>query len=379
MPPTTLSTTTEDEVPFLSAPSFAQLAKRAFDHTVRIAEQCNLRVHDIFYGGCAKLGLATTYPVHEPTAERPLAVLVTGTSSGIGRAIALALAQQGYTVLASVRQTVHGEALVRDFETIRATSSNPIHGSIHPVTIHLAGEESVAQGWKQVEEKLRQLDIPLIALINNAGFLALRIAEWLTAKDWHDALWSNFLGAVELTRYAAPYLRASHGRVINIGSIAEFMTPPCYAAYSASKAALGAWSRSLRIELASFQISVSTIKPGVIITPGLQKAQQSVVHHQIQLREATSQEPTLPTSTDPSTPIYHHITQSLRGLFEFGVDGGVEVDHVVDMVQHALRSATPQPTYYVGLDARALAAAVWLLGESRVDRITAQVVKYFAT
>ncbi|RKP07517.1 hypothetical protein THASP1DRAFT_24341 [Thamnocephalis sphaerospora] len=311
----------------------------------------------------------------KPTPERPLAVLVTGTSTGIGRGIALTLAQQGYTVIAGVRQTAHGAALVHDFKKNDASMSQGTvvrsGGQICPVILDLASEATIAEGWERVNAQLQALDAPLVGLVNNAGNATLRVAEWLSVSDWQTALWTNFLGAVELTRLALPQLRASHGRLVNIGSIAAWMTPPCYASYSASKAAVGAWSRALRSELLPFGVAVAVVEPGVIVTPGPARSLKEMMDHHHQ-RQQEIQENATPG--DPHA-VYSYTTESVRAMFDFGADGGVSVGHVVDMVEHALQSPTPRSKYYVGLDARFLAASFTILGEPVLDWLALQFLK----
>lgn len=225
-------------------------------------------VKDIFWRGMAMVGLASSYPTHIPNANYHPAIIITGTSSGIGKEAALIFARQGYTVIATVRQEAHATMLINEFNARlnedTSSDSTPFiqGGSLHPVILDLSGKEQIAEGWQRIETVLRDVDMPLVALINNAGYAMLRVSERMNSEDWTQALWTNFLGAVELTRLALPRIRASKGRIINIGSIMAWTVISCYSSYCACKAALALWTRTLRCELLPFDVAVTIIEPG---------------------------------------------------------------------------------------------------------------------
>jgi NAD(P)-dependent dehydrogenase (short-subunit alcohol dehydrogenase family) len=225
-------------------------------------------IKDTFWRGMAMIGLASSYPTHIPNVDYHPAIIITGTSSGIGKEAALIFARQGYTVIATVRQEAHVTMLITEFNTrLNEDTSNDSTpfiqgGSLHPVILDLSGKEQIAEGWQRIEAVLRDVDVPLVALINNAGYGVSWVFEWMDAEYWMQALWTNFLGAVELTRLALPRIRASKGRIINIGSIMAWNVVPCCSSYAASKAALALWTRTLRCELLPFDVAVTIIEPG---------------------------------------------------------------------------------------------------------------------
>ncbi|KAI9595611.1 hypothetical protein BDF19DRAFT_441010 [Syncephalis fuscata] len=330
-----------------------------------------LYIHDIVWRGLVTIGWTTAYTVHLPTPQYHPAVLITGTSTGIGRETALALAQQGYTVLAGVRQKAHGAALAEDFELIRqntADATTTSHGSIIPIIMDLSTEETIADGWAQVESRLQELNIPLVTLINNAGLATLALSENLTMAAWTQTLWTNFLGAVELTRLALPKLRESRGRIINNGSIASWLSPPGYASYAASKAAMAAWSRSLRNEVIPFGIAVSHLEPGVIITPGPKKTLQNMIDRGLPIDKTTNK----------ALEVYRRITTGLTNLFKQGIDAGMPAQHVVDQIVHAMTAQLPRNKYYIGPDALLLSSIVWSIGETATDWVTRGVINMLA-
>ncbi|KAI8048668.1 hypothetical protein BDF22DRAFT_746681 [Syncephalis plumigaleata] len=321
-------------------------------------------IKDTFWRGMAMVGLASSYPTHTPNANYHPAIIITGTSSGIGKEAALFFARQGYTVIATVRQEAHAKMLINEFNTPsdedapRDDSASFIQGgSLHPVILDLSGNEQIAEGWQRVEEVLRAVDVPLVALINNAGYGVSWVSERMSADYWTQAFWTNFLGAVELTRLALPRIRASKGRIINIGSIMSWIGVPCCSSYSAAKAALALWTRILRTELLPFEVAVTNIEPGVIETPGPSNALKELSQG---LDQDSSDD--LPDEYTTMTKGMHESIQSLRGT-------GIHPRYVAYAMAHAMQSPVPRDKYYVGTDAHLLAGFVAVIGESNVDAL----------
>ena len=174
--------------------------------------------------------------------------LVTGASRGIGRAVALELARQGFEVVATMRNPAAGAGLLSEAEGA-------------------AGRLRIEQLDVELPETIRMPE-GLRVLVNNAGI----DGEYLPVEEAPMALWrrlfeTNVFGLVETTRRAIPALRASGGGVIcNVTSCSLLHPMPLYAAYRASKAAVAALGESLRAELASFGIRVVEILPGPVDT-----------------------------------------------------------------------------------------------------------------
>ncbi len=182
------------------------------------------------------------------------AVLVTGVSSGIGKAIALDLIRAGYTVFGSVRRADDAEFLVSSGE-----------GQFNPLLFDVTDPEGIAQAVLEVERQLGGNG--LTALVNNAGINASGPFLHQPAEQFRQVMEVNFHGLVAVTRAFLPLLGASDapravpGRIINIGSVQGIMTVPFMTAYSASKHAVEAFAQGLRREMIPFGISVSTIEP----------------------------------------------------------------------------------------------------------------------
>jgi NAD(P)-dependent dehydrogenase (short-subunit alcohol dehydrogenase family) len=172
--------------------------------------------------------------------------LVTGASSGIGRAVAERLAAAGYRVFGTSRKAAGGPA-----------------GGIEMLQLDLNGEESIAAGAAQVLRDGGRIDV----LINNAGYLLEGAVEEVTLDEARGQFETNFFGPARLTRALLPAMRAQEsGHIINITSLAGVVPLPFWGYYNASKFALEGLTETLRFELKPFGIHVSAIEAGLIKT-----------------------------------------------------------------------------------------------------------------
>jgi 3-oxoacyl-[acyl-carrier protein] reductase len=181
--------------------------------------------------------------------------VVTGGSRGIGRAIALALAQEGATVVLAARSA---DALAEAAELVRRAG-----GRAEPVITELASEESIRNLVRTTERKFGRLDI----LINNAGVThSARLDE--TRTEDLDRCWTiNARAPYLLCREALPLLRkAEAGYIVNISSVVGVKGYPLQSAYTASKHALRGMSISLAEELRDTNIRVHVLCPGAVDT-----------------------------------------------------------------------------------------------------------------
>jgi NAD(P)-dependent dehydrogenase (short-subunit alcohol dehydrogenase family) len=173
-------------------------------------------------------------------------VLVTGASSGIGAAIARDLAGRGFHVFGSVRRSADGEALER--------------AGVHAVTMDVTDPESIARARSTVETALA--GIPLAGLVNNAGAPAGGPLELIPLAELRAVLEVNLIGPLAVTQAFLPLLKAAHGRIVNMSSVAGLSALPFMGPYAASKFGLEALSDSLRRELMPFGVRVIVIEPG---------------------------------------------------------------------------------------------------------------------
>jgi NAD(P)-dependent dehydrogenase (short-subunit alcohol dehydrogenase family) len=181
-------------------------------------------------------------------------VLITGATSGIGRAAALRLVRGGHLVLAGGRRADALAALVRAGG-----------GRLEPVVLDVTDPGSVEAARELVERRTggRGLDV----LVNNAGFALPGPLETLAEADVRQLFETNVFGLLAVTRAFLPAMRErGRGRVVNVGSIMGRVAMPLLGAYNASKHAVVAITDALRMELAPFGITVVLVEPGAVRT-----------------------------------------------------------------------------------------------------------------
>jgi len=260
-------------------------------------------------------------------------VVVTGASTGIGRACAIRLARLGYTVLAGVRNPADGEAI---------RTSCP--GTIQPVLLDVTRPESIAAALAAVGSG------PLAGLVNNAGIAVTGPLELVALEAWRRQFEVNVIGLVAVTQAFLPSLRLAKGRVVNIGSIAGRSALPGSAPYDASKFAIEAVSDSLRMEVSAFGVSVSLIEPGAVATPLWGKALADVENIR---RQAT------PERYEP----YARLLANLQQEAAESARKAISADGVARAVERAMTARRPRTRYLVGPD-----AWFWLLLNLLPDR-----------
>ena len=181
--------------------------------------------------------------------SRPVAV-VTGASSGIGAATVVALGRRGYQIVAGARRLTRVKRVVGDL------------GLALPLDV--TDQKSIDEFVREVGKAFGRIDV----LVNNAG-LALGLAPIDKARDedWIGMWEVNVLGLMRVTRACIPLLRkAKHAHIVNLGSIAGFETYVGGAGYTATKHAVRAISRTLRLELNGEPIRVTEVAPGMVET-----------------------------------------------------------------------------------------------------------------
>jgi 3-oxoacyl-[acyl-carrier protein] reductase len=181
---------------------------------------------------------------------------VTGAARGIGRAIALALAQPGLTLyLNDVALGEEAEATLKEVEAKGAVG--------RLLQFNVADQAAVQQGIDQIVQESGRLDI----LVNNAGITRDNLVMRLKESEWDQVLEVNLKGAYNCIRAATkPMIKQRYGRIINISSVVGVMGNAGQANYVASKAGLIGLTKSVARELASRNITVNAVAPGFIET-----------------------------------------------------------------------------------------------------------------
>lgn len=242
-----------------------------------------------------------------------LNVLITGASSGIGRAIALKLHREGYKVLGTSRNP---EKLKEDLP-------------YEMLPLDLTSQPSVENCIKLLFQKIRKLDV----LINNAGFAHMGCAEEMSEEEARFQMETNFWGYVRMSQAVLPYMRQQRsGKIIQISSLGGSIGIPMQAFYAASKHAVDGYTKSLRMEVRPFNVKVVLLKPGFIRTDmhaSFRYAKKEMSEYR-EVRENVSQE----------------ISESLQK--------GDSVKKVADKVFRILRKQHPAIYYSIGTSGRLL-------------------------
>jgi len=188
-------------------------------------------------------------------------VLVTGTSSGIGRGLCQALIEKGYKVFGTVRNRKDATELNKEFGK-----------NLDALLVDVTDEKQVVKAKERVQNYLNGK--PLTALINNAGIATLGPVEFLPTSDFKKQIDTKILGTFLCTKIFLPLLGTDSnlignpGRIVNISSIlGGKIGSPFMSGYCASKHAVEAFSESLRRELKPYGIKVIIVAPGSVSTP----------------------------------------------------------------------------------------------------------------
>ncbi|BCO08180.1 enoyl-[acyl-carrier-protein] reductase [NADPH] FabL [Desulfolithobacter dissulfuricans] len=185
--------------------------------------------------------------------------LITGGSRGIGRAIALRLAENGVDVVVNyVRHRRDAEATVQAIEDLG--------GRCLAVKANVAKEEDVARMFEEIAKTYQRLDI----LVSNAASGVLKPVMELTTRHWNWAMDINARALLTLSQHAVPMMEKG-GRIMAVSSIGAVRAVPNYTVVGASKAALESLVRHLAVELGPQGIHVNTISAGVVDTDALKK------------------------------------------------------------------------------------------------------------
>jgi NAD(P)-dependent dehydrogenase (short-subunit alcohol dehydrogenase family) len=276
------------------------------------------------------------------------AVVVTGASTGIGRATALHLDNLGFRVFAGIRKE-------KDAEALRDAASSRLQ------TIHLdvTDSGSILEASRVVSDAVA--DSRLLGLVNNAGVVVTGPTEFVPLDDWRQQLEVNLLGQIAVTQAFLPLLRESHGRIAFVSSIGGRFPQPFFGPYCASKAGLELVADCLRVELTPWSIGVSLIEPGVVATPLLSKGLAQVDE--------------MLSGNSPDGELYGAaIARASESSARF-LERAIVPEKVAVAIAHALTSARPRTRYLVGPDARLLALIKKVLPDRARDAMILRLLK----
>jgi NAD(P)-dependent dehydrogenase (short-subunit alcohol dehydrogenase family) len=289
-------------------------------------------------------------------------VLVTGASTGIGRATVARLVGQGALVWAGLRSQ-------EDADTIEAAYP----GQVTALRFDVTDEQAVASAG----EKVRAAG-PLHGLVNNAGVALPAPLEFMPLAEFRRQLEINLVGQLAVTQAVLPALRAAaeagaHAgrdgapgspgtppspRIVMVGSIGDRIAGPMIGAYHAAKFGLAGLTGSLRAELAPTGIEVLLVEPGAIATP-------------IWARGAAAAEQLLSKLPAEAMQRYGPQLQASRDQAARAASHGLRPEVVAEVIANALVARRPRPRYLVGRDAR-MAAVLTYLPDRLRERLLAR-------
>ena len=239
-------------------------------------------------------------------------VLITGTSSGIGFATALAFGRAGHKVAATMRNPNRAP----DLENVAARENLPIT----VFTMDVDADASVNDGIGRIVKEIGPIDV----LVNNAGIERTGSVEELPLAEFRAVMETNYFGVIRCIQAVLPAMRQRRsGCIINVASIAGRFANSPFAPYTASKFALEALSESLAQEVKPFNIRVAIVEPGIIDTPmsrhvGVAQAPSPYPH---QRRNAALFTAALKNPTPPSVVA--------EKVLEIAVNGTWQLRHMV--------------------------------------------------
>jgi NAD(P)-dependent dehydrogenase (short-subunit alcohol dehydrogenase family) len=271
-------------------------------------------------------------------------VVITGASTGIGRATALRLARGGFDVLAGVRREEDGAALRGE------------DGRIEPVLVDVTDAGQVADLAERVA------GAPLAGLVNNAGIAVAGPLEGIPLDQVRRQYEVNVFGLLAVTQALLEPIRAGHGRIVNIGSIGGRINTPFVGPYSSSKAAVRSLSAALRRELRPWDIRVALVEPGALDTPIWRKGEEGA-------------EETVGALSERVRTLYARQLAALVAATRTIAAGASSPDDAAQAVEHALTASRPRTLYTVGREARIQGALHSVLPARTFDALVARAMK----
>ncbi len=261
--------------------------------------------------------------------------LVTGASSGMGKAIAKRLIQDGYQVYVAARS-------VDKMADLAALGAQTLR-------MDVSKDEEIVAGVGTILAQTGGVDV----LVNNAGFGLYGPVEEVGIDEARYQFEVNVFGAARLTQLLLPSMRAKHsGYIVNITSMGGKMYSALGAWYHATKHALEGWSDCLRLEVVDFGIKVVVVEPGVIETGFGDAASESIVKRSV---------------NGPYGRMVKMVAKAIKQTYGHGT--GSDPSVIADVVSKAVASSNPRTRYAAGKFAKMLIRMRVLLGDRIFDRI----------
>jgi NAD(P)-dependent dehydrogenase (short-subunit alcohol dehydrogenase family) len=276
-------------------------------------------------------------------------VLITGASTGIGRAAALRLDRAGWRVFAGVRKEA-------DADSLHEAGS----GRLTPLTLDVTDGGQIAAAAERIGTEVGEAGLD--GLVNNAGIGVMGPLETLPLDDFRRQIEVNLTGQVAVTQAMLPLIRRATGRVVFVSSAGGRMALPFGGPYHAAKFGLEAVADSLRQELRPWGIEVAVIEPGSIDTPIWERAVRS--YEEMAARAPAAQE-----------ELYGKRLANLQEGARRTAARGIPPEKAAEAIADALTARRPRTRRRVGLDAQGQVLLRRLLPDRALDRLLAAFLR----
>lgn len=251
-------------------------------------------------------------------------IVVTGASSGIGKAAAIKLVEAGYQVFGLARRYNDLTSFHSEIPSLKEKGNK--EGDYIALECDITKPYRFDDIIKDIISRAR--DNTIYGLVNNAGFVEPGAIEDITIQDMRNQFETNFFGLVELTKKVLPFmLDINQGRIVNVSSVAGLISLPLIGAYSASKYALEAVTDALRMELWDTNIKVITINPSFVNT-----------------NINTVSKPKLDNLIEKKLSRF----SETYSKYMYNVPEGLPPDSVASVILNAIDSQKPKTRYIVG-------------------------------
>ena len=268
-------------------------------------------------------------------------IVITGASSGIGRAAALRLARKGWRVFAAVRKESDGHAIRRD-----------AGGRLETILLDVTDHESVDRAARDVTERLAGSGLD--GLFNNAGIGKISPVEYTPLEQMREIFEIDLFGQIAVIQAFLPLIRKAKGRIVNNGSVGDHITPPFGGSLASAKAAFASMSAALRLEVRPQGIEVCVIEPGSINTPAVEKTLGGV-------------EQTISKFPPQGAALYGDAMRRMAQTLARNEHAGSPPEVVAEVVERALTDPNPRTRYPAGKDSVKLTLLARLLPEKLLD------------
>lgn len=273
-------------------------------------------------------------------------VLITGASTGIGRATALHLDAAGWQVFAGVRRE-------EDAASLREAGSE----RLAPLMLDVTDPAQIAAAAERIGGEVGEAGLD--GLVNNAGIAVPGPLETLPIEDFKRQVEVNLTAHVAVTQAMLPSIRRARGRIVFITSIGGLMAFPMFGAYHAAKFGLEAVGDVFRQELRPWGIKVAIVEPGSIATPIWERGDAEV--------DAIGER-----AGDGHADLYGEAIDAYREVARKTGARGIAAEKVAARIERALTARRPRTRYLVGADARGQALVSRLLPDRLVDWVVAR-------